>query len=752
MGPDQPTTNEALDGDAEDHARADTSVVITTCGNEPELLVRCINALLAQTVAPLEVIVVDNRPLKRSVGPVLEQSFPGEALVRIVEEPTPGLSRARNAGLAVARGEYVGFLDDDVIADPRWLAAARARFADHDDVVCVTGLIVPSELETPAQELFEKFAGFGKGLQSRTFRLADPPADEPLFPYTPGRFGSGANAVFRADVLRAMDGFDVALGAGTRAAGGEDVDMYLRVVSSGATLIYEPAAIVRHRHPPTFPEVRHRVFLYGVGLGAMLSKHMLAPEERPDMVRRVPRGLVYLFDPKSGKNRRKGAGFPRRLTLLELLGVLWGPWAYLRSRQIARSLTGQSLNARQAVEQETSVWCGEVWTGRMPGLPERVFTTQGGPYTHARLLVRDHASRPLGFVTLSLTDGRIDPAQVRGAVSREFGTATETDAGDASLPALATMRDAAVSIIVCTRDRAVELRRCIGALRALEHPDLEIIVVDNAPTDAGVQRAFREAAQDDPRFRYVVEPRPGLSCARNRGLRESRGAVIAFTDDDVHVDPDWISGILTGFARRPEVGCVTGLVASASLQTRAEQYFDARVWWSSSCQQRVFVASRGPADSSLHPYAAGAFGTGANMAFRREVLLAIGGFDERLGAGSPCAGGEDLDAFVRILRAGYALSYEPAALVWHEHRSDDAALRKQMYAYGKGLSAYATKYLLTPDTSVEILCRTPRALMHLIVLGRRSQSAAAHAGIARATQVAEVRGLIAGPAAYLRSR
>src|SRR5262249_34518962 len=153
-------------------------------------------------------------------------------------------------------------------------------------------------------------------------------------------------------------------------------------------------------------------------------------------------------------------------------------------------------------------------------------------------------------------------------------------------------------------------------------------------------------AREDGRIRYVRETRPGLSAARNRGLREARGEFIAYTDDDVRVDRLWVNAILRGFRRRPDVGCVTGLVASTSLERRAEQYFDARVGWSSSCEQRLFEANRSRADSRLHPYAPGVFGTGANIAFRSDAIRALGGFDESLGAGSPTCGGEDLDAFV----------------------------------------------------------------------------------------------------------
>jgi GT2 family glycosyltransferase len=253
--------------------------------------------------------------------------------------------------------------------------------------------------------------------------------------------------------------------------------------------------------------------------------------------------------------------------------------------------------------------------------------------------------------------------------------------------------------------------------------------------------------------RYVREDRKGLSCARNRGLHEAGGRFVAFTDDDVRVDPLWVNGLMRGFARAPGVACVTGLVASAALERRAEQYFDQRVWWSSSCEQRVITAQRGAGDSPLHPYAAGVFGTGANFAADVSVLRSLGGFDECLGAGSPTQGGEDLDIFVRLVTAGYALGYEPSALVWHEHRVDDEALRRQMYAYGLGLTAYLTKYMLERGSRRELVRRLPGGLRHALALLRRSREAAGRASLDQAGMSGvELRGMLAGPFAYLRAR
>jgi O-antigen biosynthesis protein len=403
-------------------------------------------------------------------------------------------------------------------------------------------------------------------------------------------------------------------------------------------------------------------------------------------------------------------------------------------------------------------------------LPERPTNESGAPYDEARLLVRI-GGEPIGFATVDLASQPLSSPALVAAIERDLTPAVSHELERQGLPRLAALvgpgvrsraptRSLAaaraggetVTVVVCTRDRSEILRGCLHALQALEHEPLDFVIVDNAPSDSGTRSLVTELAREDSRFRYVHEPRPGLSQARNRGLVEATGEIVGYTDDDVRVDAAWIVGLLRGFHRRRDVACVTGLVASASLELAAQQYFDARVWWSSSCEPRLYDARHGPHDTALHPYAAGVFGTGANFAFRTELLRRVGGFDESLGAGSPCAGGEDLDIFVRLVRAGHAISYEPAALVWHEHRADGDDLSRQMYAYGKALSAYLFKYASSRATALDVLSRIPQGLCHLGALGARSSRAGSETGYAYRLLLAELRGVLAGPFAYARAR
>jgi GT2 family glycosyltransferase len=307
------------------------SVVIATCA-KPERVVPCVEAILAAARGECEVIVVENRPRASKVGEVIAACFDGErGAVHYVEEEEPGLSAARNAGLRAARGELVAFTDDDVTVDPGWIAALRRGFAVPAAPDCVTGLIAPLELETPAQLLDERFASYGKGFARRAYSLAEPPPDQPLFPYATGHFASGANLAFRTAALRELGGFDPVLSTGTRARGGEDLDICLRLLLDGRVLVYEPAAIIWHRHPDTFAQVKRQVFDYGAGLGAMATKQLLHGPDRHHFLGRIVPGLRYYVADDSRKNETRGPAFPASLLWRERLGLLYGPIGYAAS-------------------------------------------------------------------------------------------------------------------------------------------------------------------------------------------------------------------------------------------------------------------------------------------------------------------------------------------------------------------------------------------------------------------------------------
>ncbi|MFI2629373.1 glycosyltransferase family 2 protein [Streptomyces collinus] len=322
-------------------ARAASSVppsisVIVATHNRPGMLRECLDSLLRMEYPDFEVIVVDNAPADDVAEQLVGDAYEGR--VRYVREPRAGLAHAHNRGLALARGEIAAFTDDDTLADPGWLAALAEGFARDRGVVCVTGLIVPAELETAAQAALERHGGFAKGFAPRTWSLRHPPQD-PLFPFTAGRFGSGTNMAFRVGPLRALDGFDPATGTGTPAHGGDDLLAFFRVLTAGHTLAYQPGAIVWHRHRRTQDALDAQAFGYGAGLGAYLTGALARdPRMIPALLRRLPRGLRYAV---AQTHRKAGAGSARsrRLARLELCGLLYGPIGYLRSRR--RNRTGR---------------------------------------------------------------------------------------------------------------------------------------------------------------------------------------------------------------------------------------------------------------------------------------------------------------------------------------------------------------------------------------------------------------------------
>lgn len=311
--------------------------VVVATRDRPDSLLRCLRSLERLDYPRFEVVVVDNAPRGPATADLLAVR-PVRLPVHYVREDRPGLAAAHNRGVRALgdRCAVVAFTDDDVIVDPLWLTELVRGFEAGPNVGCVTGMIVPAELATPAQALIEEFGGFNKGFRRRMFRLAHPPAD-PLFPYAPGRFGSGANMAFRLDALRRIGGFDPAMGTGTPALGGDDLASFFDVIEAGYALVYEPAAIVFHRHYRDDAALRRQIWGYGVGLTAFLTRAVaVRPARVVDLARKAPRGVWYALSPRSAKNRHKRADYPAALTWLERRGMLYGPIAYLRGRLAAR--------------------------------------------------------------------------------------------------------------------------------------------------------------------------------------------------------------------------------------------------------------------------------------------------------------------------------------------------------------------------------------------------------------------------------
>jgi GT2 family glycosyltransferase len=289
--------------------------------------------LLIQTYDDMDIVVVDNAPTSSATANLISDVYAQTGRVRYIREDVPGLGRAHNRGVAAAVGDVVAFTDDDVIVDPSWVAAIAANFAHSRQIGCVTGLILPAELQTRAQYWTERHGGFGKGLSRRVFDPENGQQDDPLFPYTAGAFGSGANMAFRRETLEQMGGFDDALGAGTLARGGDDLAAFVASLQCGYKLVYEPGAIVWHHHRRSEDGMRRQAYSYGVGLGAYLTKQIVNdPRRLVFFARKFPAAVAHLFSGKSSKLARLPDDYPRRLVWSERWGILMGVPAYLRSR------------------------------------------------------------------------------------------------------------------------------------------------------------------------------------------------------------------------------------------------------------------------------------------------------------------------------------------------------------------------------------------------------------------------------------
>ncbi len=304
------------------------SVVVTTCSASDELI-RAIDSVLASQGATVDVIVVDNRPGSSGAQRAIRAHYPEGAPVRVIAEHRQGLSWARNAGIAAAQTEFVAWTDDDVVVDPHWARALVDAFALAPDIDLVTGLIRPLELATEAQIWRQTHRGYASGFDRRVYRTDPRPPDAPLFPYATGRIGSGANMAARRRSLDDLGGFDVALGAGTPAAGGEDLDLIFRFLNSGSAVVFEPAAIVSHAHHREFAALLGQARDYGTGLASYLMTLINSdPRRLADIARRSPAAAAHLRALRRGPRDRPNVltdhAFARRLRRAETQGMAIG--------------------------------------------------------------------------------------------------------------------------------------------------------------------------------------------------------------------------------------------------------------------------------------------------------------------------------------------------------------------------------------------------------------------------------------------
>lgn len=706
-------------------------VTVAVCTRDrPTDLALCLEALGRVDYPHLDLLVVDNAPTTDATERLVRTRFPE---VRYIREPRPGLDWARNRAIMEARGEIVAYTDDDVVVDPGWVKAIAAVFANDPEVMAVTGLVVPYELETQAQLFFEWYGGFGRGFERKWYRV-DLQKDWSWPYHGTGQFGTGANMAYRRVLFEQIGYFDPALDVGTVTNGGGDLEMFFRVLKEGHTLVYEPNAIVRHRHRREYSKLRTQIANNGIGLYSYFVRSALAyPEERSTFIRfglrwlwwwNIRRLLISLFRPLR---------LPRDLIWAELWGSFRGLSRYLQARRAARQITAEfgpmnsndldlepksapirpkTLNS-EAVAVRT-IDLSQEW----PGLADvtnyarvRIFVmwsdcpvggfeiiNGGQPLSRVRLL--DAIVEHIG---LKLLDPDKDQdtlwTDVFAALQRQYLTVVpeKSTAKANSLPITIP-----VSIVVATHDRPDDLRECLQSLVAQDSPrSIEIIVVDNNPASGITPPIVAEF----PEVVLVNETRKGLSYARNAGIAASRGDIIIATDDDVVVPPGWLERLVAPFSRA-DVMVVTGNTLPLEMETQAQYLFE-QYGGLGRGFRRFEVGGDWFETYRRHAVPTWELGATANAAFRASIFSdeRIGLLDEALGVGTPTGCSEDTLLFYRVLKAGYTLEYEPSAYVWHKHRRDMAALRRQIYGYSKGHVAYHLTTLLQDHDL--------RALLHI---------------------------------------
>lgn len=248
-----------------------------------------------------------------------------------------------------------------------------------------------------------------------------------------------------------------------------------------------------------------------------------------------------------------------------------------------------------------------------------------------------------------LTDERRRPKPVLADVALAFA--------DAGFPPGRRQDWPRVSVLICARNAADTLDECLRSVAELDYPDYEVIVVNDGSTDA-----TGEIARRYPDVTVLDTPHGGLSAARNAALHRARGAIVAYTDADVCVDPAWLIYLVQPFLRSDVAGAGGPNVVPEDDP------------WMAQCVAR----SPGAPTHVLLDDRAAEHVPGCNMAFRRDALLAIGGFDPAYHAA-----GDDVDVCWRLQARGQSIGFAPSALVWHRHRRTARGYWRQQVGYGE---------------------------------------------------------------------
>jgi glycosyltransferase involved in cell wall biosynthesis len=570
------------------------SVLICTFNRAP-LLDETLTALCAARVpedCSVEILVIDNNSTDNTAEVVSAAAARCGCPVKYAVERRQGKSFALNRGLTMASGDVVALTDDDVIPAGDWLVRIADLFQDGK-LMFVFGKVLPSwEVPPPAELLTTRARDIWGPLALVDYGDARVAYDADSFGCN--RLPIGANLAIRRRALEQIGGWRTDLGkVDNSLIAGEDHEICVRLYRAGLySGVYDPDVVVRHFVPATrLTRAYFRRWFYWHGR----TMARMADEIYLDLdLRRVP----YL------------GGVPRFLyrQILEQI-VRW----------VGRAGRGDALALLTEELKLIEYWgfVAESWSRRIPR----------ARYPEAdRILEADDPQEP---DTVPAPDVHAPPLQ-----------------GPAP----------AVSVVISTYNRADRLPLALEALLAqVASVPYEIVVVDNNSTDATPAVVASLAARADGRIRYAFEPRQGLSYGRNTGIALSRGGIIALSDDDVRVAPDYVEQLARAFAEHPEVDYVGGRVLPNWLAPPPR-------WLTTAHWSPLALQDYGPAPMVVGRERAQCL-VGASLAFRRQVFDLVGLFTPALGRIKDGIGStEDHDMQLRVWRADMQGLYTPSVV------------------------------------------------------------------------------------------
>jgi O-antigen biosynthesis protein len=330
----------------------DVSIVIATC-DRPDALIQCLNSLLAQrTRRNVQILVIDNRPNSGLTKPVIDQlDVSSPFTLTYLMEARPGGSFARNAGFLATTGEIVITVDDDVTVPPDWLERLLSPFNELS-VSVVTGNLLPGELETRSQQIFENYGNGGLGRGFKSFEADRKWFDGQWLAVPTWELGATANAAFRREIFYnpKVGLMDEVLGPGMPSGAGEDLYFFYLILKAGYRLVYEPRAWGWHQHRRKMSELKKQLFNYSKGNIAYHGTVLIRDRDYRVLL------TVLIFLPIYYLKQILIAIFidrryPLTLRFTEIAGIFAGPWGLWRSYRLIQRIGRSDRFDRKAAPE-----------------------------------------------------------------------------------------------------------------------------------------------------------------------------------------------------------------------------------------------------------------------------------------------------------------------------------------------------------------------------------------------------------------